>query len=87
MCATAEGWGQHPVLAGLEGGGESRRDAGFPGCVLVVDTEPSSCFPAPPHLPLALPWTPPYPLSVFMGFIPWVHMPMLAFLPTFEMPV
>lgn len=53
------GWGQScwGQLAGLEGGGGCRRAAGRPGCVLVVHTQPFSCFPAPPHLASGLPWT------------------------------
>lgn len=49
MCATAEGQ-THLVLAGLQGGGECRRAAGPPASVLVMDTQPFSCFPAPPGL-------------------------------------
>lgn len=44
------GWGQHFMLAGLQGGGECRRAAGVPGCILVVATQPFTCFSASPHL-------------------------------------
>lgn len=75
------------MLAELEGGGECGRAAGLPGCIPVVDTQLLPCSSPSGLLDFHGQRTPPFPLSVLMGFIPWVHVLMLAFFLSFEMPV
>lgn len=80
------GWGQHLVLAEVGSAG------GLQDCLVVslwwthIPSAASLLLPIwPPGLHGQR--TSPFPLGVFTGFIPWVHMLLLAFLLPFEMPV
>lgn len=82
MCAAAEGLGT-ASRACRAGGRWGVRE----GCIPVVDTQLLPCSSPAGLLDFHGQRTPPFPLRVLLGCIPWVHVLTLALLLTFEMPV